>query len=167
MATIGYLNRNERGALIGKIETLAFSNVVGLRPYQSNNPNAPTFEILARTAARTWVPIGGLWEQTMKSSGESFYQGRIDDPSMARPMDIAVFPNGEEGFNIAWTRRRNRQDLPGGGEGMDLTPARDHADDDLGSSTAGDDAFLADIFGGDKAEPAKGKGRKAAADIPA
>ncbi|GAO52956.1 DUF736 family protein [Novosphingobium sp. MD-1] len=172
MATIGYLNRNERGALIGKIETLAFSNVVGLRPYQSNNPNAPTFEILARTAARTWVPIGGLWEQTMKSSGESFFQGRIDDPSMARPMDIAVFPNGEEGFNIAWTRRRNRQDLPGGGEGMDMPPAsdeaRDHADDDLGSSTAGDNSFLAGMTElGGMAGAGKGKGRKAAADIPA
>jgi uncharacterized protein (DUF736 family) len=35
MANIGFLNANERGSFIGKIETLAFTNVVGLpRPEQ-------------------------------------------------------------------------------------------------------------------------------------
>lgn len=167
MATIGYLARNERGAFIGKIDTLAFSNVVGLRPFNSRKPNAPAFEMVARTASRSWVAIGGLWEQTMKSTGESFLQGRIDEPSMARPMDIALFPNEEGGFNIAWTRRRTRQDLPTGDEGMDMPPASDAQDDGLGSSTAGDDTFLAGMTGAGTSGATKAKGRKAADENPA
>lgn len=152
MANIGYLSRNERGAFVGKIETLAFTNVVGLRPVNSNNPRAPKFEMMALTAARSWVAIGGMFEQTMKATGESFYQGRIDDPSMARPMDVALFPNEEGGFNISWTRRRSRQDLPAGADSPDVPAA-----DELGESTAQDEAHLAEMTG---AEP-KGKGRKA------
>src|SRR3546814_15452495 len=71
---------------------------------------------MALTAARSWVKIGALFEQTIRSSGESFYQGRLDDPSMSSPMDIALFANNEDGYNISWTRRRARQELPGGGE---------------------------------------------------
>lgn len=151
MAYIGSLSRNERGAMVGKIETLAFTNVVGLRPFNSSNPRAPKFEMMALTSARTWVPIGGMFEQTMRASGESFYQGRIDDPSMARPMDIALFPNEEGGFNISWTRRRTRQELPAGPEGSDMP-----SPDDLGESTAQDEAHLAAMTG---SEP--GKTRKA------
>src|SRR3546814_15897045 len=90
-----------------------------LFPYTTlfrSNPNAPKFEVMALTAARSWVKIGALFEQTIRSSGESFYQGRLDDPSMSSPMDIALFANNEDGYNISWTRRRARQELPGGGE---------------------------------------------------
>src|SRR3546814_11779517 len=55
-------------------------------------------------------------ELSIRSSGESFYQGRIDDPSMSRPMDIALFAKEEGGYDIAWTRRRARQDAPDSGE---------------------------------------------------
>lgn len=141
MANIGYLNKADNGGYVGKIDTLAFSNVIGLRRVFSQNPNAPTFEVMALTAARSWVKIGALFEQTIKSSGESFYQGSIDDPSMARPMSIAIFANDEGGFNVAWTRRRSRQELPGGGEQAvppmeDATPAG--PTDGLGESTAPD-----------------------------
>lgn len=158
MATIGYLSRTENGTLIGKIETLAFTNVIGLRPFNSDNPRAPKFELMARTSARTWVPIGGMFEQTMRASGESFYQGRIDDPSMGRPMDIALFPNDEGGFNISWTRRRTRQDMPAGPDAGDM-PSRD----DLGESTAQDEAHLAQVTGAEpKAKTRKGSEEPAA-----
>ena len=150
MATIGTLSRTERGAFVGKIETLAFTNVVGLRGVNSNNPRAPKFELMARTAAGTWVPIAGMFEQTSKASGESFYTGRIDDPSFARPMDVAMFQNDEGGYNINWTRRRTRQELPaetdaapdsGLDAGMAIGP-EDVAGDGLGQSTATDEAHL-------------------------
>lgn len=151
MATIGYLSRNERGAFVGKIETLAFTNVVGLRPFNSNNPRAPKYEMMALTSARNWVPIGGMFEQTMKATGESFYQGRIDDPSMARPMDVALFPTEDGGFNVSWTRRRTRQDLPAGPEAAEMPSG-----DDLGESTAQDEQHLAALTGAQS----KGKTRK-------
>src|SRR3546814_6629484 len=71
---------------------------------------------MALPPTRNWVKIGALCEQSIRSSGESFYQGRIDDPSMSRPMDIALFAKEEGGYDIAWTRRRARQDAPDSGE---------------------------------------------------
>ena len=141
MANIGYINKTNEGGLVGKIDTLAFSNVIGLRRFVSENPKAPCFEVMALTGARTWVKIGALFEQTIRSSGDSFYQGRLDDPSMGRPMDIALFANKDGGYDIAWTRRRARQELPGGGE-QAMPPMDDAAPagpaDGLGESTAPD-----------------------------
>ena len=71
MANIGYINKAEDGSLVGKIDTLAFSNIIGLRRVISNNPNAPKFEVLALTAVKRWVKIGALFEHSIKSSGES------------------------------------------------------------------------------------------------
>jgi uncharacterized protein (DUF736 family) len=70
MANIGFLNANERGSFIGKIETLAFTNVVGLRPVQSNNPNAPKYDMMARSSANSWIKIGALFEQVARTSGK-------------------------------------------------------------------------------------------------
>ena len=141
MANIGYINKAEDGSLVGKIDTLAFSNIIGLRRVVSNNPNAPKFEVLALTAAKSWVKIGALFEHSIRSSGESFYQGRIDDPSMSRPMDIALFAKEEGGYDIAWTRRRARQDAPDSGEPA-VPPMDDAAPEapsgGLGESTAPD-----------------------------
>ena len=141
MANIGVINKTNEGGLVGKIDTLAFSNVIGLRRIVSDNPKSPKFEVMALTAAKSWVKIGALFEQSIKSSGESFFQGRIDDPSMSRPMDIALFANDEGGYNISWTRRRARQELPGGNE-QEVPPMDDAAPagptDGLGESTAPD-----------------------------
>lgn len=135
MANIGFLNANERGSFIGKIGTLAFTNVIALRPVQSSNPNAPKYDMMARSSANSWIKIGALFEQVARTSGEVFYQGRIDDPSMAKPMDVALFRNEEGGYNVAWTRRRTRQELPSGREGEEaVMPAS--VDDGLGESTA-------------------------------
>src|SRR3546814_14891833 len=106
MANIGHINKTNEGGLVGKIDTLAFSNVIGLRCFISDNPNAPKFEVMALTAARSWVKIGALFEQTIRSSGESFYQGRLDDPSMRNPMDIAILPNHEAEVGSAVFRER-------------------------------------------------------------
>ena len=135
MANIGFLNANERGSFIGKIETLAFTNVVALRPVQSSNPNAPKFDMMARSAANSWIKIGDVFEQVARTSGEVFYQGRIDDPSMAKPMDIALFRNEEGGYNVAWTRRRTRQDLLAGREGEEAAMP-ESMDEGLGESTS-------------------------------
>ena len=140
MANIGYINKTDEGGLVGKIDTLAFSATIGLRRFMSDNAKAPKYEVMALTPTRTWVKIGALFEQSIRSSGESFYQGRIDDPSMDRPMDIALFAN-DDGYNISWTRRRARQEMPGGNE-QEAPPLNDAAPADqtggLGESTAPD-----------------------------
>src|SRR3546814_8264856 len=88
MANIGNLKKNSDGVFIGRIDTVAFSNVVALRLVISQNDAAPKYEVMALTPARTWAKAGAMFEQIKKSTGEVFYQGRIDDPSMAKPLDI-------------------------------------------------------------------------------
>src|SRR3546814_15245358 len=119
MANIGYINKTDEGGLVGKIDTLAFSATIGLRRFMSDNPKAPKYDVMALTPTRTWVKIGALFEQSIRSSGASFYQGRIADPSMSRPMDIARFAKEGGGYEIDWTRSRAPQDAPAPG-----TPAR-------------------------------------------
>src|SRR3546814_16271418 len=85
MSKIGHSDKSNGGGLGVKIDTMSCSNVNGLRGCISDKPNAPNFEGRALTSARSWVKIGALFEQTIRSSGESFYQGRLDDPSMSSP----------------------------------------------------------------------------------
>jgi uncharacterized protein (DUF736 family) len=81
---IGTIRANDRGALTGSIATLTVAMSFALRGVASNHPNAPRYEICTRSPAGAAVQIGALWEQTSKTTGECFLQGRIDDPSMAR-----------------------------------------------------------------------------------
>jgi uncharacterized protein (DUF736 family) len=153
MANIGYIARNDKGALVGKIETLSFTNVVGLRPVQSQNPNAPKYDVMALAAdRRTWVKIGAAFEHFSKSTGAAFYQATVDDPSLAAPMSIAFFSNDENGYNIAWTRRRARRELGS----AEQEPAGEA--DGLGDTTADDAAFVSGMTG------TKGKRTKAPAE---
>jgi uncharacterized protein (DUF736 family) len=44
-------------------------------------------------------------EQTSKTTGECFLQGRIDDPSMAR-LSISAFRQSDGSYNVVWLPRR-------------------------------------------------------------
>ena len=138
MANIGNLKKNSDGVFIGRIDTVAFSNVVALRPVISQNEAAPRYDMMALTPSRTWAKVGGMFEQIKKSTGEVFYQGRIDDPSMTTPMDIALWHDREGGFVVLWSRRRPRRDLPAAQVESELPPVGTGSDDGLGESTAPD-----------------------------
>jgi len=119
---IGTIRMGERGALVGSIATIAVAMSFVLRPVQSNNPKAPRFEICTRNPAGVLVQVGALWEQTSKATGECFLQGRIDDPSMARPLAVNAFRQDDGTYNIAWLRPQRRAADPFG------TPANDNRD---------------------------------------
>jgi uncharacterized protein (DUF736 family) len=116
---IGQITRRDNGrngsVLVGRIDTLAISMTIGLREVNNPKETAPKYEIMAKTKAGAWVRVGALFEQTSRASGEVFYQGQIEDPSMDRPLSIALFRNdgddGIEAYNVAWSRRRPRQEL--------------------------------------------------------
>lgn len=138
---IGTVKRNMNGQLIGQITTIALSLTIGLRPVTSNNPKAPKFEIVALNASRQWTNVGALFELTMTATGESFYQGKIDDPSMPQPLYIALFAKGEGEYAVAWQRPRRRNSEIGASEyrepGMfDDDEAAAGDGDGLGESTA-------------------------------
>src|SRR3546814_13072650 len=80
-------------------------------PVISQNDAAPKYEVMALTPERTWAKVGAMFEQIKKSTGEVFYQGRIDDPSMVNPMDIALWHDREGGFAVLWSRRRPRREI--------------------------------------------------------
>lgn len=132
---IGQITRRDNGrngsVLVGRIDTLAISMTIGLRELNNPKPTAPKYEIMAKTKAGAWVKVGALFEQESRTTGETFYQGQIEDPSMDRPLSVALFRNdhedGTEAWNVAWSRRRPRQNLDNGPMGGD----------DLGDSTAG------------------------------
>ncbi len=138
---IGTIKRNMNGQLIGQITTIALSLTVGLRPVTSTNPKAPKFEIVALNASRQWTNVGALFELTMTATGESFYQGKIDDPSMAQPLYIALFAKGEGEYAVAWQRPRRRNSELGASDyrepGMfEDDEAEAGGGDGLGESTA-------------------------------
>jgi len=108
------------GQLLGFISTAELNLTrLGLRPVQSNNPNAPKFEVVTLNAGRRWVQIGAVWEAKSNKTGEFFLQGSIDDPSFSAPLSIACFGNDDDGYRVAWTRNRRRQNGFGQSDGTD------------------------------------------------
>ena len=145
---IGEIRKNANGQLIGTVETLTITRTIGLRPVASSNQRAPKYEIVALNDQRRWVIVGALFELSASSTGLSFYQGKIDDPSMAQPLYIAAFPRDDGSMAVAWQRPRRRSSQLGSAEygdgdmfaGGDATEGAEagagEGGDGLGASTA-------------------------------
>lgn len=112
---IGQFKRADNGDLIGSIASVTIDLPrLGLRPVRSDNDRAPAFEIMALNVARRWVVVGALWEQVSNSSGETFYQGRLEDPSFQNPLPIMLFGDDVDGFRVVWNREeRGNRDMDG------------------------------------------------------
>jgi len=50
---IGSIAKNAAGHLVGRVSTLTVELTIALRPVHSANPNAPKFEVMALSAARS------------------------------------------------------------------------------------------------------------------
>jgi uncharacterized protein (DUF736 family) len=130
------------GQLVGSIATATIDLArLGLRPVDSTNERAPAFEIVALNVARRWVQIGALWELTSNSTGEVFYQGKLDDPSLPEPLQITLFGNNDEGFRVVWNRPQPRRENM---DGTRQTRRKATADDGFGSGNATDNGQLAE-----------------------
>lgn len=136
MANIGTIAANENGMLIGKIDTLAVTMTIGLKPNENPNPRAPRFDIMALSTTKRWVRVGALFEHFSNGTGEAFLQGTIDDPSMAKPLHIACFRQDDDSYAIAWSRPRQRDNGFGGSTRQSSGDQMERADDGLGDSTA-------------------------------
>jgi uncharacterized protein (DUF736 family) len=113
---------------------------LGLRPVESANDKAPAFEIMVLNVAKRWVQIGALWEMTSNSSGEVFYQGKLDDPSISEPLQIMLFGNMEEGFRVVWNRPTARRENL---DGSRQNKRKANADDGFGTGNATETGQLA------------------------
>ena len=99
------------GIFVGKIATLTIAMTSALREVQSSNPKAPKYEVLALSASRAWVRVGALFELFSNGTGESFLNGKIEDPSLAAPLYISAFRQEDGSFNLVWSRPTRRRDL--------------------------------------------------------
>ena len=110
---IGTLKKNEAGIHMGRITTLSIAVFVALSPANSTNEKAPAFDVMALAAdKRSWVKVGALWSFTSNSTGEEFLSGRIDDPSMDKPIEVQLFRQDDGSYNVAWRRPVRRASLP-------------------------------------------------------
>ena len=108
---IGSIKQNDAGIFMGRISTLAVAMTIALKPVQSSNPRAPRYEIHALTPGRTWVQVGAFFELTSNNTGEAFLNGRIDDPSLAAPLQVSAFRQDDGSYNIVWQRAQRRRDV--------------------------------------------------------
>lgn len=133
-----------KGRVVGWIATRAIDlPKLALRPVESENELAPAFEIIAPNVGGRVVQVGALWEAVAKRTGEVFYQGNVDDPSMPEALPIALFGSIEEGFRVAW-RRQERDDFgPAVRTTRDNPPSGNRGDDyGFGDSTANENGEL-------------------------
>ncbi|MPS71378.1 MULTISPECIES: DUF736 domain-containing protein [unclassified Novosphingobium] len=129
------------GQLLGSIATVSIDLPrLGMRPVESDNDKAPAYEIVALNVARRWVQVGALWEATSNSTGEVFYQGRLEDPSLTEPLQIMLFGDNEEGYRVVWNRQTPRR------ENMDGSrqTRRRQRDDGFGEGNATEDGRIAE-----------------------
>ena len=147
---IGTIKQNDSGVYMGRISTLAVAMTIALKPVTSQNPKAPRFEIHALTPGRTWVQVGAFFELHSNNTGEAFLNGRIDDPSLASPLQVSAFRQDDGSYNVVWSRPTRRRDVtsqlaakqdelpPFGGDdtGDDTGPDTGLGSDGLGESTS-------------------------------
>ncbi len=112
MANIGEFKKNANGFYMGSIVTLAVSMTLALREVNNPNPNAPRYEVYAKSVAGAWVKVGALWERIGGETGEAFLNGQIDDPSMDRTLYIACFMQRDGSYAITWSRPRRARSAP-------------------------------------------------------
>jgi len=156
---IGTLKSNEDGIHIGRITTLAFSAVIALREVSSDNERAPAYDVMALSAdRRSWCKVGALWEYSSNDTGETFLSGRIDDPSLEKPLDVALFRQNDGSFNVAWRRPQRKRTAPVASAADDGLPPMPPVGTDSTSpesAPAGGDGL------GESTAPAPKKGAKA------
>ena len=158
---IGTLKQNEAGNYMGRITTLSIAVFVALAPVNSTNAKAPIYDVMALSAdKRSWVKVGALWAFSSNSTGEEFLSGRIDDPSMDKPIEVQMFRQDDGSYNVAWRRPVRRASLPSiasGGDSDEL-PALP-AGDSTGPGSQGAQAPSGDGLGESTAPGAKARGK--------
>ena len=101
---IGMFKRAKNFDFVGAIATLALDAEFALKRIHSDNPKAPRFELLRKSTVHgKFVAAGGVWEQTSKRDGTSFYTATVRVEAFHRGyIQVSLFPAGDD-LAIAWT----------------------------------------------------------------
>lgn len=114
MSEVGYLKPEMDGGeevLIGQIRTLELAVDLSLRPTgEGLRSRRPSHLIFAKSAQGRLTQIGSAWTKEMNAAdrtGEKFLSLTLDDPSFARPLNVAAFKDAETGnYTITWRRHQ-------------------------------------------------------------
>ena len=159
---IGNIKRNEAGIFMGRVTTLSIAMFIALSPVNSTNEKAPAFDVMALAAdKRSWVKVGALWSFTSNATGEEFLSGRIDDPSMDKPIEVQLFRQEDGSYNVAWRRPVRRAALPsiaaGDGDELPALPSGNGGDSDQGGAAPSGDGLGESTAPGAPAGKSRGK----------
>ncbi|MDQ1158910.1 hypothetical protein QE385_003237 [Sphingomonas sp. SORGH_AS 950] len=75
---IGEIIRSENGRVSGYVAEAAFDFDFFFQRVVSDNPDAPGFNLMAKSPRGRDVRIGSIWERTAKGTGEVYFGGYID-----------------------------------------------------------------------------------------
>jgi uncharacterized protein (DUF736 family) len=103
MSVIGTFTPSKEGGWIGTIHTLTINTKVRLVPNDNReNENAPAFRVVVGK-----LRIGDAWEaRIIADPSRSYLRVKLDDPSLAEPLNAALF-RSEDGktAQLVWNRR--------------------------------------------------------------
>ena len=103
MSVIGTFTPSKEGGWIGTIHTLTINTKVRLVPNDNReNENAPAFRVVVGK-----LRIGDAWEARITADpSRSYLRVKLDDPSLAEPLNAALF-RSEDGrtAQLVWNRR--------------------------------------------------------------
>jgi uncharacterized protein (DUF736 family) len=104
MATIGKFRRLG-DSYTGTIQTLLFSTPAALEPVEKkSSKKGPDFKLILPGNRE----IGAAWEKASKDGDKEFLSVTIDDPSLAAPINCALFEDEDGEYALIWSRDRQR-----------------------------------------------------------
>lgn len=104
MSSIGIFTPTKDGGWTGSIHTLIINTKLRLVPNDNrDSDNAPAFRVFVGQSR-----VGDAWEA--HSGGDNpkrYLRVKLDDPSLSKPITVALFPSEDGGTaQLVWSRRR-------------------------------------------------------------
>jgi uncharacterized protein (DUF736 family) len=102
MAIIGTFTKQENGSYTGTIDTLTFRVHATFEPQAKRGKSSPEFRIVSGLS-----DFGAAWERTA-NGGHQYLSVRLDDPSLAAPIDCRLVRSSiEDVYSLIWERKRD------------------------------------------------------------
>jgi uncharacterized protein (DUF736 family) len=99
MAQIGTF-KSDNGGFTGIIRALTLNAKATFRPSEKDNDKAPDYRIFSGA-----IECGAAWKKTSRDDRE-YLSVKLDDPSFPAPIYASLVKiEGDEGFNLIWSRR--------------------------------------------------------------
>jgi uncharacterized protein (DUF736 family) len=95
-----------RDTYTGEFATLTVAaRKVAFQPYEAKGDKTPNYRVV--TPSKTGdVELGAAWKKRSEE-GRDYLSVKLDDPSLAQPVNCAlVQPSDAEGFILVWSRRQ-------------------------------------------------------------